>query len=77
MTELLNKYLENKEAAKEEIKGFDNSRLLAELEDTVQFDLMKMSTADFIKLPKSQTYIFYALLREVADRLNNLQGKEN
>jgi len=47
MTDLMRLYLDNRTAALEKIKNIDNAILMAELDDTIQLDLMRMANIDF------------------------------
>ena len=69
MTELMQIYLENREKAQEKIKTLDFSLLLAELDDTLQLDILKVSTAEYIKLPQSKMGVYRAIIKELSDRL--------
>lgn len=66
MTELFELYKADREGAKEKIRNMDTSRLLAELDDTLQIDVLRMSHLDWMKLPNMQLY--RALLAELGDR---------
>lgn len=69
MTELMRLRQENKKQFDEELQSMSNSRLLSELDDTLQLDILKMSTAEYIKLPNSQMAVYRAILNEIAKRL--------
>lgn len=69
MTELMKKYTENRKTVEAELKTMSNSRLLAELDDTLQFDILKMDTSEYTMLPRSQMGVYRAILKEISSRL--------
>ena len=69
MTELMQLYLQNREEAEKKIKNMDAALLLAELDDTVQFDMMNMPTTEYATLPRSKAGVFRAIRKELFERL--------
>lgn len=75
MTELMRLYLENREAAIEKIKKMDAALLVAELDDTVQFDMMNMPTTDYASLPQQKAGVFRVIRKEIFERLDTAERK--
>jgi len=69
MTDLMRLYLDNRTAALEKIKNIDNAILMAELDDTIQLDLMRMANIDFAMLPQERAGLYLAIRRELSERL--------
>lgn len=66
MTELMELYKADREAAKEKIRNMDAGRLAAELDDTLQFDVFKMNNIDWMKMPNMQLY--RTIVQELVNR---------
>jgi len=73
MTELMQLYLQNREEAEKKIKNMDAALLLAELDDTIQIDLMALSTIKWMELPRRKAGVYHTILKELADRLHALE----
>lgn len=66
MTELYELYKDNREAAIERIRNMDAAMLFAELDDTLQLDVLKMGHLDWNNLPDMKLY--RAILSELKKR---------
>ena len=64
-----------KEKIAEKVSRMSANQLLTELEDTVQFDIVK--TRNFREFENSEdTKVFWAIKRELEKRLASLENKE-
>lgn len=66
MTELFELYKNDREAARKKIQSMDAALLAAELDDTLQFDVFRISNVDWAKMPNMQLY--RAIVQELVDR---------
>lgn len=66
MTELYELYKNDRPAAIEKIQSMDVSRLLAELDDTLQLDVMKKSHLEWNSMKELRLY--RAIVTELANR---------
>lgn len=66
MTELYELYQSDREAAIEKIRNMDAALLFAELDDTLQLDVLKMSHLDWASMPDMKLY--RAILAELKGR---------
>lgn len=73
MTQLMSLYRDNPEAAKKKIKEMDAGLLLAELDDTIQMDLMRISNVEWATLPRDKAGVYRAIASEIYDRLHKLE----
>ena len=69
MTTELNKL--QKDEISKKVRKMSGVQLLAELEDTVQFDLLKASTEEFIKSDNAKA--FWIIKNELLRRLHKLE----
>ena len=57
----------SKDERMEKIKDMETSALLAELDDTIQFDMLKMSNENWLKY--SDKKVYQAIMNELQRRL--------
>ena len=66
MTQLYELYLSDLNAAKEKIQGMDTALLFAELDDTLQFDVLKKGNIEWMEIPELKLY--RAIVAELKSR---------
>lgn len=69
MTTLMKLKNEDREKFITELSNMDIDRLFAELDDTIQIDMMKMSTYDYMMLENSQIGVYRAIIKELKKRI--------
>lgn len=52
-----------------ELSYMDVDRLFAELDDTIQIDMMKMSTYDYMMLENDRVGVYRSIIKELKKRL--------
>lgn len=67
-TELMELYLKDKEKAREEIHKMSSERLFAELDDTLQFDVVKAGMTEWTLMSKDMR-VYHAIVKELRERL--------
>lgn len=72
MTELYELYQADREAALKKIQGMDSAMLFAELDDTLQIDVLHKSHMEWAEMPDMKLY--RALLTELKNRINDSAG---
>lgn len=60
---------EDKEKFLLELSYMDVDRLFAELDDTIQIDMMKMSTYDYMMLENDRVGVYRSIIKELKKRL--------
>lgn len=63
-------FMLSKEDRVKSLKSMDFERLLAELDDTIQFDLLNMNNEKWITCKEKKVYS--AIIRELRERFKNL-----
>lgn len=71
VTELMKVRLSDKQQFDKILSEFSDARLLAELDDTIQIDLLKMSTVEYLGLSRDRISVYQAILKELSTRLDN------
>ena len=66
MTRLYELYQKDRDSAIEKIRNMDNAQLCAELDDTLQFDVLHKSNVEWVKMPGTQLY--RTILAELSSR---------
>ena len=66
MTELYELYKKDRSTALEKIQGMDTARLFAELDDTLQIDVLHKSNMEWMTMPDMKLY--RAILSELRER---------
>ena len=56
MTELYERFTADRAGAVEEIQNMDTTRLFAELDDTLQLDVMKVDHVEWARMPELRLY---------------------
>ena len=69
MTTLMQLRKEDKEKFLLELSYMDVDRLFAELDDTIQIDMMKMSTYDYMMLENDRVGVYRSIIKELKKRL--------
>ncbi len=64
----------DKEKRKEKIKKMETSRLFAELDDTIQMDIMNISNEEWLNYADKKVYL--AIVRELKERLYKYEHKQ-
>lgn len=62
---------DDKEKALQRIKSMDCGVLLAELDDTIQFDILKVSNEKWAIDYNPSKRVYNAIVKELRDRLSN------
>lgn len=75
MTTLMKLKNEDREKFITELSYMDIDRLFAELDDTIQIDMMKMSTYDYMMLENSQIGVYRAIIKELKKRIKKVEIK--
>lgn len=68
-TELFQEMTNDRDKALEKIKNMESALLLAELDDTIQFDIIGASNRDWTIRMNVQTKVYRAIMSELRDRL--------
>lgn len=63
-------FMMTKEDMTKSLKSMELERLLAELDDTIQFDILNMSNEKWITCKEKKVYL--AIIRELRERFTNL-----
>ena len=69
MTTLMRLRKDDKEKFLLELSYMDVDRLFAELDDTIQIDMMKMSTYDYMMLENDRVGVYRSIIKELKKRL--------
>ena len=56
MTELYERFVADRAGTTDEIRNMDTSRLFAELDDTLQLDVMHMDNVEWARMPELRLY---------------------
>lgn len=57
----------NRNEIANQLKNMETEQLFAELEDTIQLDIAKLSTSEWVK---ADTKVYLAIINELRDRMN-------
>ena len=69
MTTLMRLRKDDKEKFLLELSYMDVDRLFAELDDTIQIDMMKMSTYDYMMLENDRVGVYRSIIKDLKKRL--------